>query len=105
MAIIGVKTVELLWSFFYSGQGEDWLSAWPSMMEDNLSMNLSDPGLSNQSILYYSNLLYIFKAKFPTSIYWLSSNLENIIGSLISDQSSLTDSTNSLLRCFEKLVL
>ena len=38
--------------------------------------HLSDPGLSNQSILYYSNLHYILKAKFPTSIYSLSSNLE-----------------------------
>ena len=43
MAILRVKTVELLWSHFYFGQGEDWLSAWPSMMEDNLTINLSDP--------------------------------------------------------------
>ena len=53
-AILGVKKVEFLWSQFCFGQGEDWLSAWPSMMEDNLTINLSDPGLSNQSILYYS---------------------------------------------------
>jgi len=63
VVILRVKEVEFLWSQFCFGQGEDWLSAWPSMMEDNLAIDLSDPGLSNQSILYYSNLHYIFKAK------------------------------------------
>ena len=61
-----------------------------------------DPELSNQSILYYSNLKLYSKQNFqPVSIGY-HPILKSIVGSLISNQSSLIDSTSSLLRGFEK---
>ena len=81
MEIVGVTMVEFLWSH----QGEDLLRAWPSMVEVKFSHGWRTTWLwmwvTPNFLTRLSSIIptsrNIFKAKFLTRIYWLSSNFEN----------------------------